>query len=131
LLLHLERQGFAGAARYLDLDEPRPGTRVANLGEFLWAFVHPAVHGDGAPAARMLRVAVDAYGYEGPGLVAAMLASVRKFVEDNPEAGEWGLRELSYMERNADLFEALLGGAARGASGRVVVQVARGGGATR
>jgi hypothetical protein len=92
----------------IDWDGARPGTRVANLGDFLWAFVHPAVYGDGEPAARMLRIAVDAYGHAGTGLVDAMLDPVRRFVEDNPEAGEWGTRELEYMERNAELFDAFL-----------------------
>jgi hypothetical protein len=37
-----------------------------------------------------------------------MLDPVRRFVHDNPEAGDWGLGELDYMERNAELFEAFL-----------------------
>src|SRR5262249_28333306 len=57
----------------IDWGSTRPGTRVENLGDFLWAFVHPAVYGDGGPAARMLRAAVDEYGYRGGGLVEAML----------------------------------------------------------
>ena len=92
----------------IDWDSTRPGTRVANLGDFLWAFVHPALYGDGEPAARMLRVAVDEYGYEGDGLVEAMLAPIRSWVRDDPDPGEWELRELEYMERNAPLFEAAL-----------------------
>jgi Phosphotransferase enzyme family len=92
----------------IDWDGTRPGTRLSNLGEFLWAFVHPAVYGDGEPAARMLRAAVDEYGCPGAGLVDAMLDPVRRFVHDNPEAGDWGLGELDYMERNAELFEAFL-----------------------
>jgi hypothetical protein len=64
----------------IDWDTTRPGSRVANLGEFLWAFVHPALYGDGEPALRMVRAAVGEYGYQGPGLVEAMLApSVRGF----------------------------------------------------
>jgi Ser/Thr protein kinase RdoA (MazF antagonist) len=93
----------------IDWDSTRPGTRVANLGDFLWAFVHPAVYGDGEPAARMLRAAVDEYGYQGEGLVEAMLAPIRRWVRHDPEPGEWELRELEYMERNAALFEASLG----------------------
>src|SRR5262249_3957951 len=93
----------------IDWDSTRPGTRVANLGDFLWAFVHPAVYGDGEPAARMLEVAVDAYGFEEAGLAKAMLDQVRRFVLDDPDPGEWSLTELGYMERNAPLFEAYLG----------------------
>src|SRR5215467_5211153 len=92
----------------IDWDSTRPGTRVANLGEFLWAFVHPAIYGDGEPAARMLSAAVGEYGYRGGELVEAMLEPVRRFVLDDPEPGEWGLRELEYMERNAPVFEAYL-----------------------
>jgi hypothetical protein len=94
----------------IDWDGTGPGTRVANFGEFLWAFVHPAVYGDGEPAARMLRAAVEAYGCPGAGLAEAMLAPVRAFVRDDPEPDEWGLRELEYMERNAELFDAFLAG---------------------
>ena len=92
----------------IDWDDTRPGTRVANLGDFLWAFVHPAVYGDGEPAVRMLRAAVDEYGYAGAGLVEAMLAPIRRWVRHDPDPGEWELRELEYMERNAPLFEASL-----------------------
>jgi Phosphotransferase enzyme family len=92
----------------IDWDSTRPGTRVENLGDFLWAFVHPAVFGDGEPAARMLRAAVDEYGYEGDDLVEAMLDPVRRWVRHDPDPGEWELRELEYMERNAPLFEASL-----------------------
>jgi hypothetical protein len=92
----------------IDWDGTCPGTRLANLAEFLWAFVHPALYGDGEHAARMLRAAVDAYGCSGAGLAEAMLVPVRAFVRDNPEAGEWGLKELEYMERNAELFDAFL-----------------------
>ena len=92
----------------IDWDGTQPGSRVANLGDFLWAFVHPAMYGDGEPAARMLRAAVDEYGCDGAGLVDAMLDAVRGFVGENPEVGDWGLRELEYTERNADLFEAWL-----------------------
>lgn len=65
----------------IDWDGTRPGTRVANLAAFLWAFVHPAVYGEGEPAAHMLRVAADAYGWSGSrgGLVDAMLSEVRDF----------------------------------------------------
>jgi hypothetical protein len=93
----------------IDWDITRPGTRAENLGEFLWAFVHPAVYGDGEPAARMLWAAVDAYGYKGTGLVEAMLEPVRRFVLDDPDPGEWGLMELDYMERNDPVFEDYLG----------------------
>jgi hypothetical protein len=88
----------------IDWDSTRPGTRIENLGDFLWAFVHPAVYGDGEPAARMLRAAVDEYGYRGDGLLEAMLEAVRRFVGDDPDPGEWSLSELDYMERNAQLF---------------------------
>lgn len=94
----------------IDWDGTRPGTRVANLGEFLWVFVHPALYGDGEPAARMLSSAVDAYGWAGEGLVEAMLDPVRRFVADNPEFADWGVPELEYMERNAELFDAFLTG---------------------
>jgi hypothetical protein len=94
----------------IDWDSTRPGTRVANLGEFLWAFVHPAIYGDGEPAARMLSVAVSEYGYRGEGLVEAMLEPVRRFVLDDPAPGEWGVGELEYMERNAPLFAVSLRG---------------------
>src|SRR5215471_10779498 len=90
----------------IDWDTTRPGTRVENLGEFLWAFVHPAVYGEGEPAARMLRAAADEYGDYGTGLIDAMLEPVRRFVLDDPDPGAWGLRELEYMERNAPLFGA-------------------------
>jgi hypothetical protein len=95
----------------IDWDGTRPGTRLHNFADFLWAFVHPAVYGEGEPAARMLRVAADAYGWTGPGLVDVMLTIVRNFAtgfEDDPGALDWGLAELAYMERNADLFRARL-----------------------
>src|SRR2546430_16620546 len=53
--------------------------------------------------------AVGAYGWTGAGLVDAMLAIVRNFVEVNPEFIKWGATELAHMERNADLFRAHLG----------------------
>jgi hypothetical protein len=93
----------------IDWDGTRPGTRVANFADFLWAFVHPAVYGEGKPAADMLRVAVDAYGWTGEGLVEAMLTTVRTFVEVNPEFRDWGVPELEHMERNAELFRIRLG----------------------
>src|SRR5262245_51125242 len=80
----------------IDWDTTRPGTRVENLGEFLWAFVHPAVYGDGEPAARMLWAATHEYGYRETGLVEAMLEPVRRFVLDDPAPGGWGLSELNY-----------------------------------
>jgi hypothetical protein len=94
----------------IDWDSTRPGTRVANLGEFLWAFVHPARYGEGEPAARMLNTAVDAYDYRGDrlALVEAMLAPIRAWVRDDPDPGEWALNEFKYMERNAHLFTAAL-----------------------
>ncbi len=94
----------------IDWDGTRPGTRVDNFAEFLWAFVHPAVYGEGEPAARMLAVAAGAYGWTGGGLVDAMLAIVRDFVAVNPEFIKWGAAELAHMERNADLFRVHLGG---------------------
>jgi len=59
----------------------------------------------------MLRVAVDAYRWSGPGLVDAMRAIVGQFVIDF--AGEdkslrWGQAELTHLERNARLFRACL-----------------------
>jgi hypothetical protein len=95
----------------IDWDGTRPGTRLANFGDFLWAFVHPAIYGEGEPAAHMLRVAADAYGWSGGGLVDSMLAVVRHFqmvVAGDPGAMAWGAAELAYIERNADLFRAYL-----------------------
>jgi Phosphotransferase enzyme family len=95
----------------IDWDGIRPGTRLANFADFLWAFVHPAVYGEGEPAARMLWAAADAYGWWGEGLVESMLATVRNFqtvVEGDPGAMEWGAAELAYMERNADVFRTAL-----------------------
>ena len=96
----------------IDWDGTCPGTRLANFAEFLWAFVHPAVYGDGEPAAHMLRVAVGAYRWSGPGLVDAMLTCVRHFraVVAPPDRGvmDWGEAELAHLERNADLFRARL-----------------------
>jgi hypothetical protein len=97
----------------IDWDGTAPGARVANFGEFLWAFVHPAVYGEGEPAARMLQVAADAYGWSGGGLVDAMLTTVRGFqaiVEGDRGAMGWAAAELAYMERNATLFRARLSG---------------------
>jgi hypothetical protein len=79
-----------------------------SFADFLWAFVHPAVYGDGEPAARMLQVAAGAYCWTGGGLVDAMLGTVRIFVEVNPEFIEWGAGELAHMERNANLFRTRL-----------------------
>ena len=96
----------------IDWDGTRPGSRRDNFAEFLWAFVHPGMYGEGEPAARMLRVAVDAYGWSGPGLVDSMLTCVRHFnkVVAPPDRGvmEWGARELAHLERHADLFRAWL-----------------------
>ncbi len=96
----------------IDWDGTCPGTRLANFGEFLWAFVHPAMYGDGEPAARMLQIAADAYGWSGPGLVDAMLTTVRHFqaVVAPPDQGamDWALAELAHLERNAGLFRARL-----------------------
>jgi len=96
----------------IDWDGTRPGSRRDNFAEFLWAFVHPGMYGEGEPAARMLRVAVDAYGWSGPGLVDSMLTCVRHFNEvvAPPDRGvmEWGARELAHLERHADLFRAWL-----------------------
>jgi hypothetical protein len=95
----------------IDWDGTAPGTRLSNFGEFLWAFVHPAVYGEGEAAARMLRVAADAYGWSGGGLVDAMLTTVRNFeavVAGDRGAMDWAAAELAYMKRNADLFRARL-----------------------
>jgi hypothetical protein len=97
----------------IDWDGTAPGTRLANLADFLWAFVHPAVYGEGLPAADMLRVATAAYGWSGEGIVDAMLATVRHFqtaVAGDAGAEEWGAQELAYMERNSDVFRAALEG---------------------
>ena len=56
----------------------------------------------------MLRVAADAYGWMGGGLVDAMLTTVRAFVELNPEFRDWGVPELEHLERNAALFRERL-----------------------
>lgn len=91
----------------IDWDVTRPGSRVSNLADFLWAFVHPAVYGDDE-AAEMLRVAVDAYGWTSGGLVEAMLTTVRTFVETSPEFRDWEVLELEHLERNANLFRKRL-----------------------
>ena len=97
----------------IDWDGTGPGTRLDNFADFLWAFVHPAMYGEGDPAARMLRVATDAYGWSGgDGLVDAMLEVVRRFqgiVRGNRGAEEWGARELDHLQRNAELFRAYVG----------------------
>jgi len=90
----------------IDWDGTHPGTRLANFADFLWAFVHPGMYED-ETAARMLRIAADAYGWSGPGLVDAMLASVRYFAAV-VAPGPWAQRELADLERNADLFRARL-----------------------
>jgi len=96
----------------IDWDGTAPGERLANFGDFLWAFVHPAVYDDeDGLAARMLQVAVDAYCWTGGGVVDSMLTAVRGFqdvVRGDPGAMKWGAAELAYMERNADAFRALL-----------------------
>jgi hypothetical protein len=95
----------------IDWDGTRPGPRRANLAGFLWAFVHPALYGDGEPAARMLRVASDAYGWFGEGLVDDMLSGVQEFqdiVAGSPGAEAWARAELDYMDRNAAAFRAAL-----------------------
>jgi hypothetical protein len=96
----------------IDWDGTRPGTRIANLGDFLWAFVHPAVYGDGEPAARMLRSATAAYGWSGEGIVDSMLTTVRRFqtvVAGDRAAMAWAAAELAYMQQNADLFRSRIG----------------------
>jgi len=98
----------------IDWDTTLPGTRLENFADFLWAFVHPSLYGEGEPAAHMLRVAVDAYGLPLPagGLVDAMLTTVRHFqaVVAPPDRGvmDWGAAELAYLERNANLFRTRL-----------------------
>jgi hypothetical protein len=97
----------------IDWDGTRPGSRLVNFAEFLWAFVHPGMYGDDE-AAHMLRAATDAYGLPLPGgaLVEAMLTVVRHFVTvvAPPDRGAvtWGTAELAHLERNADLFGARL-----------------------
>src|SRR5262249_14509445 len=78
------------------------GTRLAHLAEFLQAFVHPAMYGDGERAARMLRVAADACGWPGPVLMDAMLPHRPPLPGDCP-AGTMGA-ELAIVERNTHLF---------------------------
>jgi len=59
----------------------------------------------------MLRIATDAYGWSGAGLVDAMLEVVNEFrdiVRDDPGALEWAGAERAYMERNAEEFRAAL-----------------------
>ena len=90
----------------IDWEGTRPGPRLANFADFLWAFVHPGMYEDDT-AARMLRIAADAYGWSGPGLVDAMLASVRYFAAI-VAPGPWADRELANLERNAELFRARL-----------------------
>jgi aminoglycoside phosphotransferase (APT) family kinase protein len=95
----------------IDWDGTRPGTRLANFGEFLWAFVHPAVYDEDEVAAGMLRAAAEAYGWSSDSLVDSMLEAVRGFqtvVEGDPVAMDWAAAELAYMERNADTFRTLL-----------------------
>jgi hypothetical protein len=87
----------------IDWDVTRPGSRVSNLADFLWAFVHPGVYDDDE-AALMLCVAAEAYRWTGGGLVDAMLTTVRTFVEVNPEFRDWAVPELEHLERNANLF---------------------------
>jgi hypothetical protein len=97
----------------IDWDGTSPGTKVRNFGEFLWAFVHPAMYGDGEPAARMLQAAADAYGWPGGPLVDSMLDTVRAFqdfVAGDREAEEWAATELAYLEQNVDVFRAYLEG---------------------
>jgi Phosphotransferase enzyme family len=110
----------------IDWDGTRPGTRVANFAEFLWAFVHPGMYGEGEAAARMLRVAADAYGWSdsGGGLVAAMLTEVRNFqviVAGDQGAMDWAATELAYLERNAEVFRTRLSGV--GVVGRRVTRI--------
>jgi Ser/Thr protein kinase RdoA (MazF antagonist) len=96
----------------IDWDGTRPGTRLENLAGFLWAFVHPGAYGEGEPAARMLRAAVDAYEWSGPGLVDAMLEVVRRFqgvVAGDPGAEAWAAHELAYLGRNAGAFRRAIG----------------------
>jgi hypothetical protein len=92
----------------IDWDGTRPGRRRDNLGDFLWAFVHPSLYDDGEPAARMLAAALDGYGWTGPGITGAMLAAVRGFVERH-DTGDWGRNELAWTEQNAAYFERRLG----------------------
>jgi hypothetical protein len=96
----------------IDWDGTRPGSRVENFAAFVWAFVHPAVYGEGEPAARMVRVASDAYGWTGTGLVDAMLAAVLDFqttvAAGDPGMEQWGAGELAHTERNAGAYRAAL-----------------------
>lgn len=95
----------------IDWDGTKPGPRRLNFAQFLWAFVHPAVYGDGDQAAHMLWAAADAYGWAGGEVVDDMLNVVRNFesvVAGDEGAVEWGRGELTYLERNAALFRARL-----------------------
>ena len=83
----------------IDWDGTRPGTRLENVAAFLWAFVHPAVYGEGEPAVSMLAAAADEYGWSESGLTDAMLERVRDFqtvVEGDAGASEWAAAELAY-----------------------------------
>jgi hypothetical protein len=57
-------RGFDGAPRFLgidargpvaiiDWDTTPPGTRLANFADFLWAYAHPNLYGDGEAAAHI------------------------------------------------------------------------------
>jgi hypothetical protein len=95
----------------IDWDGTRPGPRLPNVAEFLWAFVHPGMYGEGEPAARMLRVAADAYGPRDSAVVdgdAGHRQEIRPRLRDEPGSLRWGLGELAHLERNADLFRARL-----------------------
>jgi hypothetical protein len=97
----------------IDWDGTKPDTRLRNFGQFLWVFVHPAVYGDGEPAAQMLSVAAQAYGWprEGGDLVDVMLEHIRGFLvemEGDQGVWDWGARELAHTEYNADLFRRSL-----------------------
>lgn len=65
----------------IDWDGTKPGSRRDNLCDFLWAFVYPALYGDGEPAAAMVEAALDGYAWTGPGIVEAMLTAVRGSVD--------------------------------------------------
>lgn len=108
----------------IDWDGTRPGTRLANFGDVLWAFVHPSMYGEGEPAAQMLRLAAEAYGWSGGGLVDAMLTVVRHFqtvVTGDPAAEAWRQGELGYA------VPAALGAAMARPSDRVITVSGDGG----
>jgi hypothetical protein len=84
---------------------PARETRLANFAEFPWAFVHPAMYGDGEPSRPDAARSGQRLRLVRHGLVDATLATVRHF-QAVVAPGPWGRAELAHLERNADLFRA-------------------------